>query len=510
MPDDFTLDGKPVYVLTEGRPVTLGEFEDGWAVFGDSVPYPDVEIVAVDSAADFAMMVQGEDGLKIYAKEEYYYDDFSKAPNWERSVLIHEMTHVFQHENPAFVDWAKAENDLAANGGDFRKLYDYQLAPGSDFLKDFNHEQQADIVQDYFHSSLDGASEDGKTVVRKDYESVLPFDQFGGERARVPVIAPVNEDGSPTNTASPREPIVAPINEDGSPLGSQPPASPTPSQAGLNNPGPSTVPNAELGDPEVLTLSEEDALSPSPSQPESSLEPATPPPAATAEPAAAPKPSAEPPAPQPEPEPQGPTLAELLGDDYTDPNEEGAATEDSPPSEEELRDIYNPPPPEEDDDDDEQGAGGSSNEMPNPVDDGPSYSNGDYVQLLNRNAPYVNPGSGGIDMAIVGDIDPSVLLNRNAPYVNPGSEDFFDVTAGGSGDYTVLLNRNAPYVNPGLGDIDMPVGDVDLSVLLNRNGPRQTFGPDDADLANSPAGGLLSDIDDIALDLDGFAGFEIG
>jgi hypothetical protein len=275
------------------------------------------------------------------------------------------------------------------------------------------------------------------------YHDVLPFDAFGGERSR--------------------EPVVAPINEDGSPLGSQPPASPAPPQAGFNNPGPSTAPNAEPGEPEELTLSEEDALSLSPSQPGSSLEPATPPPAAADEPAkAAPNPSAEPPAPQPEPE--GPTLAELLGDEYVDPNEERAVTEDEGNEGNE-------------DDDEEQGTGGAGNEMPNPMDDGPSYVNADS----------------------------SVLLNRNAPYVNPGSEDYFDVTAGGSGDYTVLLNRNAPYVNPGLGDIDMPVGDVDLSVLLNRNGPRQTSGPGDADMlsVSSTFDDSLPDIP-MHLDLENF------
>jgi hypothetical protein len=515
--DYFHPDGF-VDVLTDGRPLTLGEFEDGWAIFGDSLPYADVEIFEVDSAANFAMEVPGY-GLKIYVQEPYYYDDFSKAPDVERGLFIHEMTHVFQGQNPAFVDRGEMSlkdlKDLIANGGDGSKLklYDYQLAPGDSF-RDFNPEHQATIAQDYFARSLGLLSRPrAPNVPQEDYESLLPFDQFGGERARVPVIAPINEDGSQADTrsqaesrnaaindgqeaaANAREPRIAPINEDGSPVnpGSQAepriapindpspvpsafpnaaPPSPAP-DAGLDTPGTSTLPNAE------------------PVAPPTTAEP----PARAAAPT--PKPPAEP---EPEPETQGPTLAEALeaaGEELIDPNEERAVTQD-----EGAGGAGN------EDDDDEQGTGGASSEMPNPMDDGPSYSNGDYIQLLNRNAPYVNPGpGGGIDMTFVGDIDPSVFFDRNAPYTNPGSGDF-DMPAG-STDFSVLVNRNAPYVNPGLIDIDLPVGDIDPSVLVNRNGPRMSPEPDNAALTGSTAGGLLSDVD-FGLDVDDLAGFEIG
>ena len=476
--------------LLDGRPLTPGEIADAQSVFGDAVDYTQIRVL--DSNYDSDDRMSAWDGA-ISAPESRYRADFSAAdtPLIDRATFQHELTHLFQDQ--LGLDMSAEMDRVAADGkGNYDNGYDYVLDPSKGFL-DYNIEQQAQIVRDYFGVSNGSAKPATAANLLPKYHDVLPFDAFGGERSREPVVAPINEDGSPANAASPREPIVAPINEDGSPLGSQPPASPAPPQAGFNNPGPSTAPNAEPSEPEELTLSEEDALSLSPSQPGSSLEPATPPPAAADEPAkAAPKPSAEPPAPQPE----GPTLAELLGDEYVDPNEERAVTEDEGNEGNE-------------DDDEEQGTGGTGNEMPNPMDDGPSYVNADSSVLLNRNAPYVNPGPGGIDMAIVGDIDPSVLLNRNAPYVNPGSEDYFDVTAGGSGDYTVLLNRNAPYVNPGLGDIDMPVGDVDLSVLLNRNGPRQTSGPGDADMlsVSSTFDDSLPDIPmhlDLDLDLENF------
>jgi hypothetical protein len=457
---------------------------------------------------------------EIYAPGSRYHDDFSKASPGDKATFLHEMTHVWQDQNYVDEDGAILQRDLDKNGGDYEKLYKYKFDSSKD-LEDYNVEQQGNIVRDYYLATKNLGYPDQKFVTPDKYPKMLPFDD-GPDTAlpkllidellaapvapdtrpdpllvdillnapdadgRAPAnngsqtgprIAPISEDGSSADTGSQREPHIGPINADGSPLGSQPPAPPAPPQAAVNNPGVSTRPPP----PSPEQAETPPQLGPLPERP-------TPPPAAAEAPAKA------------EPEPDPAPRAKPLTEEDIDNNEQ--LKEDQRWLEENgnAQGGDNTSDPE----DDEEGA---DSEMPNPMDDGPSYTNGDYIQLLTRNAPYVNPGPGGIDMAIVGDIDPSVLLTRNAPYVNPGPGDF-DMPAGSS-DYTVLLNRNVPYVNPGLFDIDLPVGDADPSVLLNRNGPRMTLDRADADLPGSASGGLLSDVD-FGLDVDDLAGFEIG
>jgi hypothetical protein len=387
--------------LPSGRPLTSGEIALLRSVFGNSIDYTQVRI---RNEAYFPLLsdtlMTAVDG-HIYFPGSTYSDDFSTLPPGEVGDFFHEMTHIWQEQHGVNVGF-EALIGLFAGGGDYNKLYPYLLEPGRNF-QDYNIEQQGEIVEDYFVAA-NGIYEPENASVET-YRDVLPFDQQGGER-----VVPFANYGPPDGLEA--TPDLGP--EPQTPSAPAPQATPKAPDAGSNDPGVSALPNVEPANVEPG-----DATSATPTQPGPSPEPA-------------PKPHAKPPVPQAEP--QGPTLAEPLGDDDdVDPNEEGAVTEG------EGDDQGTGGAGNEDDNDDEQGTGGAGGQMPNPMDDGPSYTNGDYIQLLTRNAPYVNPGPGGIDMAIVGDIDPSVLLTRNAPYVNPGPGDF-DMPAGSS-DYTVLLNR---------------------------------------------------------------------
>lgn len=66
--------------------------------------------------------------------------DFADAPIWLRSVLVHELVHIWQAQNGVFLPFAKLK------AGDGRAAYAYDLRDGREFSQ-LNIEQQAMVVQ---------------------------------------------------------------------------------------------------------------------------------------------------------------------------------------------------------------------------------------------------------------------------------------------------------------------------------------------------------------------------
>jgi hypothetical protein len=79
------------------------------------------------------------------------YADFSAAPLWLRSVLIHELVHVWQAQSGVFLPLAKLR------AGDGRKAYAYDPADGRPFDA-LNIEQQAMVVQHAYMARHGGAA----------------------------------------------------------------------------------------------------------------------------------------------------------------------------------------------------------------------------------------------------------------------------------------------------------------------------------------------------------------
>ena len=77
--------------------------------------------------------------------------DFSQAPLWLRSVLVHELVHVWQAQQGVFLPFAKLR------AGDGRAAYAYDLADGRSFSQ-LNIEQQAMVVQHAYLAAGGGAS----------------------------------------------------------------------------------------------------------------------------------------------------------------------------------------------------------------------------------------------------------------------------------------------------------------------------------------------------------------
>ena len=100
-------------------------------------------------AGDRAMTPRGE----IYAPDEIYSEDygsFGSRPD-DKHLFIHEMVHVWQWQQ-RILDPIRSAINLSANG---KFSYNYKLDGRKDLL-DYNMEQQADIIADYFLNSLFG------------------------------------------------------------------------------------------------------------------------------------------------------------------------------------------------------------------------------------------------------------------------------------------------------------------------------------------------------------------
>lgn len=79
------------------------------------------------------------------------YRDFAEAPLWLRSVLVHELVHVWQAQVGVFLPFAKLK------AGDGAAAYAYDPADGRPF-EALNIEQQAMVIQHAYLAARGGAA----------------------------------------------------------------------------------------------------------------------------------------------------------------------------------------------------------------------------------------------------------------------------------------------------------------------------------------------------------------
>ncbi|QQO74437.1 type IV secretion protein Rhs [Morganella morganii] len=124
------------------RQITLGEMAMAKTIFGNSMSYN--VWVHCDSYLPFGMQsdnVAMAPNGDIYFRELLYRHDFSEAfPDFQH-LFIHELTHVWQHQNGM---WVRTR-------GLFSSFANYSyILDGKKKLSDYGMEKQANIVADYF------------------------------------------------------------------------------------------------------------------------------------------------------------------------------------------------------------------------------------------------------------------------------------------------------------------------------------------------------------------------
>lgn len=138
------------------RPLTEGEVTLARSVFGDSIDYGSVKI----SDQKFMGLPFLPEGTAMAPNGSLYMpgcyrEDYSAEDTIGQSLFIHEMTHVWQYQNKVLNPIPTAAKLAVRHKFNYSAAYAYTLDEDKDLL-DYNMEQQATIVQDYFTMKTDG------------------------------------------------------------------------------------------------------------------------------------------------------------------------------------------------------------------------------------------------------------------------------------------------------------------------------------------------------------------
>jgi hypothetical protein len=147
-----------------GRAMTAREIALAQTIFGDAIDYSKVRIHRRKwwwfQPRKITMAPDGH--LWFHPDSQLFCDDFCDRDLTLQGLFIHELVHVWQHQQGVF---------LPLKRHPFCR-YDYSLKPGWT-LQQYGIEQQAEIVRHIFLLK-NGAKIPGAPSV-KQYEGILPF-----------------------------------------------------------------------------------------------------------------------------------------------------------------------------------------------------------------------------------------------------------------------------------------------------------------------------------------------
>lgn len=140
------------------RRLTAGERAIGWSLFKSVIPYdtvilypylPEDKLAELPRALAYSargLMLDGNIYLKAAPADVSFHV--------ETGDFVHELTHVWQHHLARLGRFSGDAEDVEADGGgDYFRGYDYDIR-AHDELFQFNREQQACIVSDYFMQEI--------------------------------------------------------------------------------------------------------------------------------------------------------------------------------------------------------------------------------------------------------------------------------------------------------------------------------------------------------------------
>lgn len=170
----------------KARPLTAGEIAMARVVFKDAIDYGQV-LIYRRGYFPFGLQRKGTavaPNGHIYFLPSDHLEDFSLGTPCQQRWLIHELTHVWQHQLGYPVRWRGALRVGLA--------YAYVLGKGKQ-LCDYNMEAQGDILADYFALVHLGQSDvgrhraEGQGHCLEDYECALrDFMAHPGDRRNLP------------------------------------------------------------------------------------------------------------------------------------------------------------------------------------------------------------------------------------------------------------------------------------------------------------------------------------
>lgn len=165
------------------RPLTQGEIALAKTVFGDSIDYAavrlhDRRILPPGLQDKHQAVAKGND---ISFPRNAYNEDFANEKDaFKQSVFIHELVHVWQHQNRVLNTLREAVRETLKSKFNYWKSYLYKLDAHPDLVQ-YGFEQQAAMIQDYFLLSRHNESRSfkGRRIdaaepeLKQKYEAVL-------------------------------------------------------------------------------------------------------------------------------------------------------------------------------------------------------------------------------------------------------------------------------------------------------------------------------------------------
>lgn len=146
------------------RLLTPAEISLCRSIFGQAIDYDQVTVFNRKWwLFQHPRVTMAPDGnLWFHPKSDLFCDDFCGSPRNVQALFIHEMVHVWQHQQGVFLPFARHP---------FSR-YDYELLEGKRFAR-YGIEQQAEIVSHYFLLKSGARLKNGYEI--SDYQRLLPF-----------------------------------------------------------------------------------------------------------------------------------------------------------------------------------------------------------------------------------------------------------------------------------------------------------------------------------------------
>jgi len=149
--------GTVVNSMIQYRPMNSGEIQLAQQVFGSELPYQNVMLSNLTGTNGRSFTIPGIDGKTYCNLGEHYNNTLGSANNaypGNGELLIHELTHAWQIAHNSFVPGFVCSGVL--NGANYvmgDNVYAY--GPAGPDWSNFNFEQQASIVNQWFAGSND-------------------------------------------------------------------------------------------------------------------------------------------------------------------------------------------------------------------------------------------------------------------------------------------------------------------------------------------------------------------
>ena len=146
------------------RALTQSEVSLCLSVFGQAIDYDQVSVFNRKwwLFQNRRVTMAPDGNLWFHPKSDLFCDDFCGSSRNVQALFIHEMVHVWQHQQGVSLPLARHP---------FSR-YDYALLPGKGFA-DYGIEQQAEIVSHVFLLKQGAQLKNGYGI--GDYSGLLPF-----------------------------------------------------------------------------------------------------------------------------------------------------------------------------------------------------------------------------------------------------------------------------------------------------------------------------------------------